>query len=280
MRQPQHRNVHPGTRLKCMLLKLIAQRILRINVHGKIRHHAQHRLPDPRLQLPEPRRQNRGIAPELVDDEPGHPRPLLLRQQHQGADKLCKDAARIDVPHQQHGGIRHFREPHIHDILLLQVDLRRAPCALDDDNVIFRRKLLIGRHDLRHQALFEAEVLPGPHVAAHPAVHDNLRAHIRGGLQQNGIHQHRGFNAGGLRLYDLRPAHFQPLLRDEGVERHILGFKGCHPVAVLMQDPAQPRRNEALPRIAHGALNHDGFCHARHLSNNTRLSSCLPTQMR
>ena len=39
----------------------------------------------------------------------------------------------------------------------------------------------------------------------------------------------------------------------------ILGFKGGHPVAVLLKDTAQPRADNALTHGRSGALYHDGF---------------------
>ena len=45
------------------------------------------------------------------------------------------------------------------------------------------------------------------------------------------------------------------------IEGHVLGFEGGHPVAVLVENPAQPGRQQAFPRVGHGALYHDRFCH-------------------
>ena len=73
-----------------------------------------------------------------------------------------------------------------------------------------------------------------------------------------------------------------PSRGDEGVEGHVLGFEGGHPVAVLAEDPAQPRRQQALARVGGGALNHDRFCHhsdlpqRRSSSRRFLLSSRVP----
>ncbi len=43
------------------------------------------------------------------------------------------------------------------------------------------------------------------------------------------------------------------------VERHVLALEGSHAQAVLRKHAAQPRRKQALPRVRHGALDHEGF---------------------
>ena len=48
--------------------------------------------------------------------------------------------------------------------------------------------------------------------------------------------------------------------RDTAVERHVLALEGSHAQAVLRKHTAQPRRKQALPRVRHGALDHDGLC--------------------
>src|SRR5699024_2684192 len=78
---------------------------------------------------------------------------------------------------------------------------------------------------------------------------------------------HVGLHPRRLRLHHLGPPHLKPVPGDEGVERHILRFKGRHAETVLLQHPAQSSRQNALARIGHGALYHDRSCHCT--------SSCL-----
>ena len=40
---------------------------------------------------------------------------------------------------------------------------------------------------------------------------------------------------------------------------HVLALEGSHAQAVLRKHTAQPRRKQALPRVRHGALDHDGL---------------------
>ena len=78
---------------------------------------------------------------------------------------------------------------------------------------------------------------------------DNLAAHIRHRFKQNGIHKDRRLLSTGQSLYCLCPSHFQSFSGNKGIERHILGFKGCSFVAVLPQDPAESCSDQTFPRI-------------------------------
>ncbi len=79
------------------------------------------------------------------------------------------------------------------------------------------------------------------------------------GLEQDGVHTHVGHDAARLGLHDLGAPHLEPVGRDTAVERHVLALEGSHAQAVLRKHTAQPRRKQALPRVRHGALDHDGL---------------------
>ena len=78
------------------------------------------------------------IAAELVDHVPADERPLLRLQQLHRPDKLGEDSAAVDVAHQQHRRLGMARDPHVDDVVLLEVDLRGAPGALDHHDVELR----------------------------------------------------------------------------------------------------------------------------------------------
>ena len=61
--------------------------------------------------------------------------PLLRLQQLHRAVKLGEHAAPVDIACQQDRGIHQLGQPHVDDVVRLQVDLRRAAGALDDDDV-------------------------------------------------------------------------------------------------------------------------------------------------
>ena len=121
---------------------------------------------------------------------------------------------------------------------------------------------MVGIHNRRNEFPFPAVVFHGPHIALDHAVHDDLAAHVRGGLEEDGIHPHVRGNARRFGLDHLGPAHLPAVCGDEGVQGHVLTFKGGDPKALLFEDPAQARGDQAFPRPGHGALDHDIFSHA------------------
>ena len=92
----------------------------------KIRDHPRHRDPGPLLQHTQPRLQNGDISAELIDDQSPDTLPLLFFQQHDRPDELGKYAAPVDIPGQQDRRVHELCEPHIDNIILLQIDLGRA----------------------------------------------------------------------------------------------------------------------------------------------------------
>ena len=254
-RQADHRDVEATLRLS--LLERRRERILVLQRDIQIRHHAEHRLAGPRLEYVKPRIEDRLVAAKLVDDESPDACPLLRLQQLDRPEQLRKYTAAIDVTHQQHRRIRDRRHAHIDEVVLPEIHLRRTPRALDHDDVILRRERFIRLAHDRQQRLLVAIVRAGRHIALRHPAHDHLRADIGGRLQQNRIHPRVWGNAGGLCLDDLRASHLEPFIRDEAVERHVLRLKRSHPVAILMEDAAEPRHQQTLPRVRHRALHHD-----------------------
>ena len=128
------------------------------------------------------RLQNRPVSPELIDNGALDALALLLLQQGDGAIELGEHAPPVDIAYQQHRGIHQLGHAHIHNVLLLQIDFRRASRALDDDDVVFRRQAVVGLQNLGDELPLPAVILHGPHIAHGHAVHDHLAAHIGGGL--------------------------------------------------------------------------------------------------
>jgi hypothetical protein len=78
------------------------------------------------------------------------------------------------------------------------------------------------------------------------------------------VHIHRGGDAGGFRLDNLRPADFPAALRYEGVKRHILRLERRHLIAVLFKNAAQRGDNNALTHRGSGTLYHNGLSFFAH----------------
>ena len=201
------------------------------------------------------------IPPEFVDNQALDPRLLVRLQQLHRAVEGGEHAPPVDVAAQEHRGVGPSGHAHVHNVVLPQVDLRRAARPLDDDDVVLRRQGLVGRHHLGDEALAVAEVLSRRHGAPGHAVDDHLRAHMAGGLEQDGVHPHVGGHPRRLGLHHLSPAHLEAVGGDGGVEGHVLGFEGGHLIAVLLKYPAESGHQEAFARVGHGSLYHDYFCH-------------------
>ena len=78
-----------------------------------------HRDPAKLLQRFQPRLQDFSVPPELIDDGPLDTGLFLRLQQGHRAVQLSKDAAPVNVAHQQHRRIHQLGKAHVHDVLLL-----------------------------------------------------------------------------------------------------------------------------------------------------------------
>ena len=239
----------------------LGEAVLVVDVHMGIGHDPHHRHAAQLFQDLQPRGQNTAVTPEFIDDRALDPGFFILLQQGDGTVKLGEHAAPVDVAHQQHRRVHQLGQAHVDNVLLLQVDLGGTACPLDDDDVIVGGQAVVGLQNGGNIRPLAAVVFHGPHIALDNAVDDDLAAHIGGGLQQDGVHAHIGSDAGGLCLHHLGAAHLAPRRSDKGVEGHVLTFEGRHPPAVLFENTAQARRQQAFPGIGHGALDHDAFCH-------------------
>ena len=268
--QPQHRRIQ---RLYgASALQPLRKGILVLDVHRQVGHHPQHRQPGLFFQHGKPGAQDLHVSPELVDHQSFDPCPLLRFQQCHGAVELGEHPAPVNVPCQQHRGVHQLCQPHVDDVVCLQVDLGGAACPLNDDDVVFGSKAVVGGKDLRDQAPLHPEIVCGGHLPPHLSVYNDLTAHVAAGLQQDRVHPYIRLRPRCLCLHHLGTSHFQPAAGDKAVQCHVLAFKGCHPVAVLSKDPAQGGAQQAFACPAHGALDHNALCLV-HFSTSRRVSS-------
>ncbi len=176
---------------------------------------------------------------------------LLLRlQQLRRAVEGGEHAPPVDVAPQQHRGVRFGRHAHVDDVVLVQVDLRRAPGPLDHDDVVLRRQGAVGRQNIGNQAASWRKVVPGRSYSPGPPHSQSPGTHIAAvGLSRMGFMRTEGLRPRRFGLHHLGPSHLQSLRRNVGVEGHVLGLKGGHPVAVLGKNPAQRRRQKLFPAL-------------------------------
>ena len=192
---------------------MVSQAVLILDVHISIRNHSRNRYAAQVLDHVQPRLQNGLVSPEFIDDEPLHPRPLFFRKQGHSPVKLGKHTAAVDISHQKDRSIRHLRHAHVHDIILLQIDLRRASGALDHDDIVLLLQSPVCLFHLGNQRLFICKILFRRHRSDRYAVDDDLGTGVGSRLQQNRIHVRLRFNTGGFRLHHLGASHLQPVLR-------------------------------------------------------------------
>ena len=243
-------------------IQLRGKAVLVVNVCFQIRNDAEHRNLRQSFQLMQTGAQQFRVAAELVDDRPHHAPPFLRAQQGDGTVQLGEDAAAVDVADQQHRRVDKLRKPHVHNVILAQVDLGGGARALNHENIVFGGETVIGAQNIGDQAALHFEVFLRVVMPAHLAVHNELASRVAGGFQQNGIHAHVALDPGGLGLHRLGASEFQSVWRDIAVEGHVLALEGRGAVSVLREDPAQGGDQQAFARAGHGALNHDAFSHA------------------
>ena len=272
MRQSQNNCVQRLDR--AFALQPRRKRVLVLDVHPQVRHYAQHRQLCFFLQHRQTGAQNFYVAAEFIDDKPAYTRALVRLQQRHRAVQLRKDAAAVNVARQQNRRVHELCQPHVDNVVRLQVDLGGTARALDDDDVKFIGKAVVGTQNIGNQRLFAAEIFLCGHVAADLAVHDDLAAHIAARLEQDRVHPHIGFDARGLRLHDLCAAHFEAVPGHKAVQRHVLAFERRGFVAVLRKNAAERRAQQAFARAAHRALHHDALCPAHASTSRIIFNSC------
>ena len=99
--------------------------------------HAQDRFAGHVLKLRDARFQQIEVAAEPVDDESANALLFRFGQQVQGTFHPGEHAAAVDVAHDHHRCVGHFRHCHVDHIVLTQVDFGGRSGALHDDEFVF-----------------------------------------------------------------------------------------------------------------------------------------------
>ena len=76
------------------------------------------------------------IPAEFVDDQSLYTFFLIIFQEHKRPQKLGKYSSAVNISDQKHRRIYHLRQPHIYNIIFLQVDLCRTSRSFDHNDVI------------------------------------------------------------------------------------------------------------------------------------------------
>ena len=208
-----HRNINNSGFL--LPVKTLRQAVFIFYLDIQIRSHTDHRDPASLFQHFHTRVQNGLISTELVDDQSLNHRLFVFFQKFHCTDQLCKNASPVNITNKEDRCLGHFCHSHIYDIFIFKIDLCRASCTLDHNNVIFFGKGIVGFHNIRNQCFLIFKIISGTHGPQNFPVYDHLGTNIIGRLQKDGVHKNRRFDPGCFRLHDLSPSHLQTILCDK-----------------------------------------------------------------
>ncbi len=272
-RQPDRRDPQrPGSPRQPRPLRE-SERILRVEPHlVQPRDNSEAPQPGSPGQLVEPGVKHRLVAAELVDEIPRQQRPIRVVDDPPVAEDRRQHPAAIDVADEQRGQSEPPRQPEVDVVTRPQVDLRRRPGPLADDQLVSSRQ-----HGIRlvcrvSQPRPPADVLARLQRAARLTAQDDERAAVGRRLEQHGVVQRGGLDSGGDRLQVLRAPDLRAVGTDHRVVAHVLRLERRHPHALARPRPAQSGDDERLPGVGARAC-HQESRHARH--PRIRAARCL-----
>ena len=230
---------------------------------------AEHRHARARAQLGEPRGEHGLVATESIDDEAADPGAVGRVEQRKRSQERGEHAAAIDVAHEQHRRLGHAGHAHVDNVAVAQVDLGRAPRALDDHEVpgASKTRETLG-HDREKLRLHPLILVPGD-ARDRPSAYHHLRPVPGLGLQEDRVHVHGRLDARGVGLRGLRPTDLAAPERDRRVEGHVLGLERRDSIAGPREDATEGRGEQALADTRCGALHHEARRRRAHRPNRT-----------
>ena len=249
------------------------QRILGVQPHlVEPRDNSEAPQPGSPGQLVQPGVEHGLVAAELVDHIPRQQRPIRVIDDPPVAEDRRQNATAIDVADEHDGQPEPLRQTEIDVVARPQVDLRRRPGPLADDQVVRR-----GEHGIRlvcrvSQPRPPADVLARLQRAARLPAQDDERAAVGRRLEQHGVVQRARLDPSGDRLQVLRAPDLRAVGADHRVVAHVLGLERRDPHALARPRPAQSGDDERLPGVGARAR-HQESRHTRH--PRIRTARCL-----
>ena len=215
------------------------------------------------------------IAAKFIDEETRDHCRVGRIEHRLGPNDLGNDAAAIDVAEQNHRNIGRAGKAHIGDIVLAQIDFRRAPGAFNKNQIRLFAKCCETAEDSGQKLWFQVLVFARSGLASHPAAHNNLGASAALRLQKDRVHvDARGHSAGAC-LRCLGAADFAAVRRHGGIVRHILRLERAHREPAMAIGAAETRDNQRFADAGAGALQHQALGPPRHAQNS--IPSCAFT---
>ena len=236
---------------------LFIHRVFRIQGQAmEIGQHSEHRFAGAFFQPVQASLQQGNIAPETVDHKTQGALLFAFRQKIQRTGEVRKDTAAINVRHQDYRAIHHFGKAHIGNVVIAQIDFRRAARAFGDDHIKPGRQILPGRQHRLPGGFLVGVVIQRLHIAQHLAANNDLRAHVGLRLEQHRVHVTVWLHPAGQCLQRSRSADLAPIHGHRTVQCHVLRLERRHRITAPGKPPTQRRHHRALSRIGGAALHH------------------------
>jgi hypothetical protein len=176
--------------------------------------HAQHRAAGEPAELIQSRGQDRRVAAELVDQEPGHQRLVGLIEQGQGPEQAGEHPTAVDVAHDHHRQPSRSGQAQVDQVVGAQVDLGRAAGPLADDHLEAAGQTGQGLQDDCPEAWLQALVGAGVQLGQGLAHDDHLAGPLAARFEQDRVHGRLRRQASRGRLGHLGPTDLGPLRGD------------------------------------------------------------------
>ena len=284
-RHPDHRDP------KCRIAigrppALQVEGVLGVEPHiGAPGQHAEDPAPGQRLEPVEPGLEQRLVAAELVDDEPGD-EPLVfgLEQRHRAVHRR-EHPAPVDVTDHDRRDVGMPGETHVDVVARSQVDLCRTAGALAHHDVEARRQVVVCRVGRRRQVRTPADELRRRDLAGRLTHDDHVALAVTARLEQHGVHGGLGDGAGGQRLDPLGPADLRARTVADGsadhrVVGHVLRLVGRDLEPATGEGTAQPGRDDALAGVRGRAGDQQRTAHGVCTGLSQPCSSCRDPRQR
>ncbi len=173
-----------------------------------------------------------------------------------GAHQRGDHPAAVDIADQHHRHPRRAREAHIGDVAAAQIDLGRAPRALDHDDIGLRAQAPIAGEHVVEQTGTPLAPVRRSQRPAHLPVDDQLRGAVALRLEQHRVHVDMRRDARGERLRRLRAADLAAIGSDRGVVRHVLRLERAHDEPAIGERATQAGDQHRFADVRPRALQH------------------------
>ncbi len=192
---------------------------------------------------------NRGISPELVDDNPFHKGAYIIRQELDRTINLRKYTTPLDICNEDYRDAKLFCRLRICNIPVVEVQFRCSSGAFHDN--LTERGLQPFKGFQRFDEKFRRflVILSNMDVLIRSSVKHNLRDAVPFWLEEDRVHVSAGRNFCSHCLHRLCHANLSSVRCDIGVQAHILGLEGGDTYPAADKAAADGRNGHALSNM-------------------------------